>query len=64
MYVSTSMSSLFEYEREGYPCRVNGGFIGSSAAWPYMKNVRVLHKPSELFDASTIVTTSIHIGTL
>jgi hypothetical protein len=30
MYVS--LSRLFEYEREGCPCRVNGGFTGGSAA--------------------------------
>jgi hypothetical protein len=30
-----SLSSMFEYEREGCPCRVNGGFTGGSAAWPY-----------------------------
>jgi hypothetical protein len=29
-----SLSSLFEYEREGCPCRVNGGFTGGSAVWP------------------------------
>jgi hypothetical protein len=31
MYVS--LNSFFEYEREGCPFRVNGGFTGSSAAW-------------------------------
>jgi hypothetical protein len=30
MYVS--LSSVFEYEREGCPFRVNGGFTGRSAA--------------------------------
>lgn len=32
MYVSLSIS--FEYEREEYPYRVNGGFKGDSATWP------------------------------
>jgi hypothetical protein len=31
MYIS--LSSLFKYKRKGCPCRVNGGFTGSSAMW-------------------------------
>jgi hypothetical protein len=63
LYVS--LSSLFEYELERCPYRLNGGFIGGSAAWPFcMRNFRVLQGPSELFDVSTIVTTFPHVGTL
>jgi hypothetical protein len=63
MYIS--LSSWFEYEREGCPCRLNGGFTGGSATWPYgMRKFRVLQGPSELFDASTIITMSLPVGTL
>jgi hypothetical protein len=29
-----SVSSLFDYQRVGCPCRVNGEFTGGSDAWP------------------------------